>query len=56
MSKEIKQQIDKLNLELESAIAPGIFVLNPNIMSITNKIADLQKECVKDPRPSLNKM
>lgn len=45
MSKEIKQQIDKLNLELESVFTPDTFVLNPNIVSITNKIADLQKEC-----------
>lgn len=45
MSKEIKQQIDQLNQELEKAIAPGTFALNSNVVAINNKIAELQNQC-----------
>lgn len=45
MSKEIKEQIDKLNLELESLIIPDSFILNPKIAVIANKITKLQELC-----------
>lgn len=45
MSKEIKAKIDKLHLDLEQVVTPGMFALNMEAAQITNKIAALQKQC-----------
>lgn len=45
MSKEIKEQIDKLNLEVESMVVPGTFTLNPRVAAIMCKISNLQEKC-----------
>ena len=45
MSKEIKQKIDELCLELEQVVTPGMFTLNLEAEQISNKIAALQKQC-----------
>ena len=45
MSKEIKRQIDELNLEMEQMIEPSTFVLNPKIIVLMNKINELQRQC-----------
>ena len=45
MSKEIKAKIDKLCLELEQVVTPGMFTLNMEAARISNKIAALQNQC-----------
>ena len=45
MSKEIKAQIDELRWQLEEAIAPGMFILNPEVVRINKEIETLQKKC-----------
>lgn len=45
MSKEIKEQIDKLNAEVENLVVPGTFVLNPKVAAIMCKISNLQSQC-----------
>lgn len=45
MSKEIKEQIDKLNAEVESMVFPGTFALNPKVAAIMCKISNLQNQC-----------
>lgn len=45
MSKEIKVQIDELRWQLEEAIVPGMFTLNPEVVRINNEIETLQKKC-----------
>lgn len=45
MSKEIKKKIDDLRLELEEALAPGMFTLNPRVLEINEKIDALQAKC-----------
>lgn len=46
MSKEIKEKIDELRWQLEEAVVPGMFTLNPEVTRINNEIAALQKQCV----------
>ena len=45
MSKEIKTQIDDLRWQLEEAIVPGIFTLNPEVIRINKEIETLHKKC-----------
>lgn len=45
MSREIKNKIDALRLELEEALAPGMFTLNPEIVRINKEIEALQNSC-----------
>lgn len=45
MSKEIKAQIDELRWQLEEAIVPGMFTLNPEVVRINNEIETLQNKC-----------
>lgn len=45
MSKEIKEKIDQLRLELEEACVPGIFILNQKIVEINEQISALQNQC-----------
>ena len=45
MSKEIKRQIDELNLEMEQMIEPDTFILNPKIVVLMDKINKLQRQC-----------
>ena len=44
MSKEIKAKIDKLCLELEQVVTPGMFTLNMEAARISKKIAALQNQ------------
>ena len=46
MSKEIKEKIDKLNMELEEAMDPTTFVLNPTVATILRKIDKLREDCI----------
>lgn len=45
MSKEIKEQIDKLNAEIESLGFDPTFVLNSRIAATMCKISQLQNQC-----------
>lgn len=45
MSKDIKARIDELRCELEDALAPGMFTLNPKVVKINNEITELQRKC-----------
>ena len=45
MSREIKDKIDALRLELEEALAPGMFTLNPKVVRINKEIEALQNNC-----------
>ena len=45
MSKEIKAKIDILREQLEEALAPGTFTLNPRIAEIDEQIIALQNQC-----------
>lgn len=45
MSKEIKIKIDQLNQQLEEAIDPTTFVLNPTAVAIFREIDKLRNEC-----------
>ena len=45
MSKEIKAKIDRLHLDLEQVVTPGMFTLNMETAQINNKIAALQNQC-----------
>lgn len=45
MSKEIKEQIDKLNLEVENMVEPETFTLNPRVVAIMCQIHRLQEQC-----------
>lgn len=45
MSKEIKAKIDALNEQLEIAMDPTTFVLNPAATRIFREIEQLQKKC-----------
>lgn len=45
MSKEIKEQIDKLNEEVENMATPDIFTLNSKVAAIMCKINNLQNQC-----------
>lgn len=45
MSKAIKERIDELRWELEQAMIPGVFTLNPEVVKINEEIVKLQSEC-----------
>ena len=45
MSKEIKSKIDQLNQQLEEAMDPTTFVLNPTAVTIFREIEKLRHEC-----------
>ena len=45
MSREIKEKIDALRLELEEAFAPGMFTLNSEVVRINKEIETLQNNC-----------
>lgn len=45
MSREIKNKIDALRLELEEALVPGMFTLNPEVVRINKEIEVLQNNC-----------
>lgn len=45
MSKEIKAKIDALNEQLEIAMDPTTFVLNPAATMIFREIEQLQNKC-----------
>jgi hypothetical protein len=45
MSKEIKEQIDKLNEEVEGMVSTGTFALNSRVAAIMCKINTLQQQC-----------
>lgn len=45
MSKEIKARIDALNEQLEVAMDPTTFVLNPAANMIFREIEQLQNQC-----------
>ena len=44
-SQEIRKRIDELRLELEEVLAPGMFILNPEVVRINNEISELQAKC-----------
>ena len=45
MSKEIKRQIDELNMKVEEMIDPTTFTLNPTVVGLMLKISKLQEQC-----------
>ena len=45
MSKEIKEKIEKLNEQLEEAMDPTTFVLNPIATAIFKEIDELRMKC-----------